>query len=459
MRECFDSSSTSYTHCFLTIYNSHSKILDAPLSQETSIADPSSISHIMASAFQIDNIVSMLKSLTSVAVEFQDRYKQFATSISSKLSRGFASIPDELLPIIFEFAVRAEGRMGARQAVRLSHVSRHFRDIALAERSLWSTIHIRSRAWNLKEELETIISRSGGNTDFNVFVDIDPDEFHIGKDNIVVFAATSSRWRTLSLTECDRKWYEEELVGVRNVSVDSILQMFFHTGVVQLPHLQELSIRSEDSRRSLSTISCQWGVSESTFVAVLRLYAVPFHGVCFSDGVLLFAVPVFAQLLGPGQKPPPILSVDAKRHRCRIDIAQSRGHQNRRASASPSVRLPFCHIVPSSTSYVHFIAGVGRASSRHSSPPCICPAWKPCPFQLISKTWGKPRANALICSANYPMRCCPFTSPIPELAFHLSTTSSRTNRIQASIPPHERPSNTSQEYSLFRLIGSHPSQI
>ncbi len=160
----------------------------------------------MASAFQIDNIVSMLKSLTSVAVECSRPVQAVRRRLSVRnCPEASRRSQTSFSPLFSSSLFGRRGAWAQGQAVRLSHVSRHFRDIALAERSLWSTIHIRSRAWNLKEELETIISRSGGNTDFNVFVDIDPDEFHIGKDNIVVFAATSSRWRTLSLTECDRR--------------------------------------------------------------------------------------------------------------------------------------------------------------------------------------------------------------------------------------------------------------
>ncbi len=96
---------------------------------------PARPSHLMASAFEIDTIESNAKArpiaerrvgIPETVLQAIDDAHRFDTR-----PKGIASLPDELLPIIFEFAVRAEGRMGATQAIRLSHVSRRFRSIAL----------------------------------------------------------------------------------------------------------------------------------------------------------------------------------------------------------------------------------------------------------------------------------------------------------------------------------------
>ncbi len=164
----------------------------------------STISRLMASAFEIDVIVSMLKSLPvmSVAFEFQERYNQRTSAIISNLSKGIVSLPDELLPIIFELAVQEEGCMGATQAIRLSHVSRRFRDIALEDRNLWTTM--RSNA--SKEELETFVCRSGTDMNIYMFVDAVPDRdgpYENGDSDALwkLLMPAASRWRTLSLAE------------------------------------------------------------------------------------------------------------------------------------------------------------------------------------------------------------------------------------------------------------------
>ncbi len=117
--------------------------------------------------------------------------------------------------------------------------------------------------------------------------------------------------------------------------------MFFHTGVVQLPRLQELSIRSEDSRRSLSTISCQW-VSPS--LRSLRCF-----DYTLSPSTAFASVTEFSFSRSPrlrtitrslAKNLLPFLASMPSVTDVELIFAQSRGHQNRRASASPSVRLP-----------------------------------------------------------------------------------------------------------------------
>ncbi len=54
-------------------------------------------------------MISMLKPLMSIALDLQKQYKESLGPITSKLSKGIVSLPDELLPSIFDFAVRMEG--------------------------------------------------------------------------------------------------------------------------------------------------------------------------------------------------------------------------------------------------------------------------------------------------------------------------------------------------------------
>lgn len=200
-------------------------------------------SRLVTSAHEIDAIVSMLKPLMSVALEFQEQFKKALAPTMAKAARAIASVPDDVLAIIFEAAVRAEKSNGPRQAIRLSHVSRRFRQVALEEHNLWTTL--RSNA--SKEELETFVSRSGTDTDFHVFVHVCPkggmsiSEYEFMKK----FETTMSRWKTLSLNENSGVDFNDK--SEIWFCAEHILGKL---GEVQLPRLQELYILSGDVRRS-----------------------------------------------------------------------------------------------------------------------------------------------------------------------------------------------------------------
>ncbi len=142
-------------------------------------------------------MISMLNALTSTALTLQKRLRQCQEPIVSRLSKGIASLPDELLPMIFKFAVWDEGRKGARQAVRFSQVSRRFREASLRERSLWTTL----RSDATRDELETIVSRSGSRTELHAFIHFDDDFRSSGLRVLMsVCQPTLCRWKTLALT-------------------------------------------------------------------------------------------------------------------------------------------------------------------------------------------------------------------------------------------------------------------
>ncbi len=71
--------------------------------------DASSISALLSSAHELDTMVSILKPLLSIALDLQEEYKQTLDPVIAKLSRGITSLPNELLHLIFEFAVRTDG--------------------------------------------------------------------------------------------------------------------------------------------------------------------------------------------------------------------------------------------------------------------------------------------------------------------------------------------------------------
>ncbi len=122
------------------------------------------LSRLSQDAFRVDSMVSVLKVLMNTALGLQRDYDNCLKLFVPKLSKGIASIPDELVALIFKFATRQENTL--KQTVRLSHVSKRFRRIALAEHCLWATL----RTGSSTEELEVCIARSGHNTDLHVVI-------------------------------------------------------------------------------------------------------------------------------------------------------------------------------------------------------------------------------------------------------------------------------------------------
>lgn len=142
-------------------------------------------------------MISVLKSMTAAVEDIKKQYDQFLGPSISQLSKGIDSFPDELLAIVFEDAVREEGAGGVTMAKLLSHVSRRFRNVALANRSIWATL----RSNGSMEEWQTFISRSGSSTDFHVFIQTTQLRNRQKWDAFMDRCwQTASRWTSLTLT-------------------------------------------------------------------------------------------------------------------------------------------------------------------------------------------------------------------------------------------------------------------
>ncbi len=146
---------------------------------------------------------------------------------------------------------------GSRQAVRISHVSRRFRSIALGDRNLWTSL--RSEASEI--ELDTFLSRSGGDVDFHGFIHIVPygrrsDAFM----KEIQLKVTSCRWRTLSLRESEHLDHRDP--DNEGLNVDGFLKALVGFGA-QLDHLQELRISGnrESFRESYPSVLKPWAAS------------------------------------------------------------------------------------------------------------------------------------------------------------------------------------------------------
>ncbi len=147
------------------------------------------------------------------------------------LSKGIASLPDELLSLIFEFTA-CPGE-GTRQGVWLSHVSRRFRVVALEVRHLWTTLDGNAT----ENELRACITRSGSETDLHIVIHgtMSNSQFHTFLDMCLPMAP---RWSTLtasSLLDVDIPYTVDAL----------LLDMFDHRRQQDLvfPRLQQLRVK------------------------------------------------------------------------------------------------------------------------------------------------------------------------------------------------------------------------
>lgn len=159
---------------------------------------------------RLEYIVTLCEALKESARTLLETHKNAFEPIVSKLSKGIATLPDELLAHVFKFATLDEHE-GTRHAMMLSHVSQRFRRIAVEDRSLWSTLF----AWydTTKEGVQNCISRAGDDTDLHVVLNRRYDlELSSCSEFIDQCSAEASRWKSLTLI-CDWEEWETETIG------------------------------------------------------------------------------------------------------------------------------------------------------------------------------------------------------------------------------------------------------
>ncbi|KLO16156.1 hypothetical protein SCHPADRAFT_887924 [Schizopora paradoxa] len=194
-----------------------------------------STSRFMSSLFQLDNVVSILDVLSSLAKGLQAHLKPSRDSIVTKLSKGISSLPKEILIKIFQMAVWGEGSGAGQQAILLSQVSHEFREITLQTRDLWTTLN----SYDPPLLLEMFISRAGLSEEYHVF-------FHpcteFGKDDVAHFADTCQssipRWKTLTVKQSVQ---ESLAVDGAGKFLDSLTD-YFEENNLKLSSLEELNV-------------------------------------------------------------------------------------------------------------------------------------------------------------------------------------------------------------------------
>ncbi|TDL21214.1 hypothetical protein BD410DRAFT_308329 [Rickenella mellea] len=113
------------------------------------------------------------------------------------LEEGIKRLPNEVLAVIFEMAHYLDGEGPVQFALCVSHVSRRFRNVALATPLLWTTIHDSFGENQIRE----FISRSG-RLDLNIKMPYSTDIECFLK----VIKGTSHRWSSLSIIEQETEY-------------------------------------------------------------------------------------------------------------------------------------------------------------------------------------------------------------------------------------------------------------
>ncbi|KLO06334.1 hypothetical protein SCHPADRAFT_895517 [Schizopora paradoxa] len=221
------------------------------------IVEAGMISRLSTAVHELDTMSSILKHLSDVATELRQEYMEIFDPLVSRLSK-ISRLPDEVLAMAFKSAVRAEGHRGGEQARRLSHVSRRFRAIALAECELWTTLCSSSS----RKELEMLVSRYGTQADLHIFIHI--PTFFPPWDFVKICSQFFSRWNTMQIGNFPRGHHPDPVVGIDpGVGLNDpishemrILMNAFGAGLSSLPHLQALDIQC--MHHGTSSCSLPW---------------------------------------------------------------------------------------------------------------------------------------------------------------------------------------------------------
>ena len=163
-------------------------------------------------------------------------------SLPMTCSQGIATLPPEILSMVFEFVVQDQQW---KMAIDLFHVTKSWRDVAIGTPTLWRTIEV----WGNQERLHTLLERSKSVLiDVRLHLPVDHDtqiNLALSHDqSVVAVLACSVMWRSFTcnaravLRSYNGHPLQELLTQIntpnlRHVSVPAIDDMTF-------PHLPAL---------------------------------------------------------------------------------------------------------------------------------------------------------------------------------------------------------------------------
>lgn len=242
-----------------------------------------------------------LRALTTSVSGMLDLYSRRLESVSSKLSRGLMSLPDELLAHILSAAVHSI-RNRSLCATRLSHVSRRFRRIVLGDQSLWSSLSLNAKTST--ELVKRSISHSGKDTDLHISMEYSGDTSTTALHGLLnICSPTSSRWESLSVCGV---WDGEDSDTTLG---DELLCLMKQRHLV-LPRLHELHLNEYFIDSSLDFADGTWISSTANFADIrpweapnLRIMRCTQHIPTPSFPFKSFTVFMLSLMLLPGYTP------------------------------------------------------------------------------------------------------------------------------------------------------------
>ncbi|TDL21228.1 hypothetical protein BD410DRAFT_308913 [Rickenella mellea] len=98
-----------------------------------------------------------MAALTEIGKHLKTRIRELQSQVTPLVLRyGIARLPDEIVAQVFEMGHLDYNRENFKVALRVSHVSRRFRDIALRTPLLWTRI----ASWYSNSQVEAFLTRS-----------------------------------------------------------------------------------------------------------------------------------------------------------------------------------------------------------------------------------------------------------------------------------------------------------
>lgn len=200
------------------------------------------MSEISSEWRQVECMVKLSKALLASTSELLALYDRRLHPISLKLSKGVASLPDELLVCIFEFA---QGKGDIRNVLWFSHVSRRFRRLIVGHTRFWSNISLSPFA--KKEKVEMQLARGGEDIDFHIVLKLEKEiDSSTPLKFMDKYCSTASRWRSLTVKGVWDEWDHGDTIFER------ILALFKERHFI-LPRLQEIYLeKNEHGKRKMT---------------------------------------------------------------------------------------------------------------------------------------------------------------------------------------------------------------
>ncbi|KLO08468.1 hypothetical protein SCHPADRAFT_944428 [Schizopora paradoxa] len=189
-----------------------------------------SISDLSSEWIQVESILKLSRALVASASQLLDLYDHHLRPTSLKLSKGLASLPDEILMYILRFAQGEE--LSGMDALRFSHVSRRFQRLIVGNRVFWSSINLCRRS--KKECIDMQLARGGNDACIHVTLEYDQHDWDL-VEFLDTFSTTAPRWGSLIVKG---KFYEED----RGESIfDKLFELFEDRHLI-LPQLHEMHV-------------------------------------------------------------------------------------------------------------------------------------------------------------------------------------------------------------------------